>query len=249
MGAPQDEDQAAARPTQPGLFPKTQWSLFNAGTSDETVRRAAIEHLAGHYWKPVWTFIRSRMHGTSEETGDLTQDFFVWVLETNFLTRADRSRGRFRAFVKVALQNYLGMVSRKERALKRGGGALMLPFDDGAVLQIAGSPIDSDPELLLDRQWIADLLGRATERLRDAYQGQGKPIHFELFQEYYLTAAQPMDHREAAEKYGLSTYDVSNYLRSVKQRFRGILQELVADTVSDPDELETELRDLFGSAD
>ena len=37
-----------------------------------------------------------------KDAKDLAQDFFLWMMESDFLSRADRGRGRFRVFVKVA---------------------------------------------------------------------------------------------------------------------------------------------------
>src|SRR5437867_9766320 len=86
-------------------FPSTCWSRFSAALPEDLAsRRAAVEELSRRYWKPIYAYIRAKWAKTNEDAKDLTQDFFVWMLEGDFISRADSSRGRFRAYVKVALQ-------------------------------------------------------------------------------------------------------------------------------------------------
>src|SRR5262245_30432523 len=94
-------------------FPSTCWSRFSGNPAGS---REAVESLAEGYWKPVYAYIRSKWAKTNEDAKDATQDFFVWMVEGDFISRADPSRGRFRAFVKVALDHYLGGEERKRRS-------------------------------------------------------------------------------------------------------------------------------------
>src|SRR5437867_240483 len=103
-------------------FPSTCWSRISAAfPEDLAARRAAVEDLSHRYWKPIYAYIRAKWGKTNEEAKDLTQDFFVWMMEGDFIDRADPSRGRFRAYVKVALQHYLSDEERRRQRLKRGG--------------------------------------------------------------------------------------------------------------------------------
>ena len=54
------------------------------------------------------------------EAQDLTQAFFAHLLEKQAIGRADRDRGRFRAFLLTALKNYLANEWDKARTEKRG---------------------------------------------------------------------------------------------------------------------------------
>jgi RNA polymerase sigma factor (sigma-70 family) len=230
-----------------GVFPNTHWSLFSSLESvDEATRRTAFETLTVSYWRPVWAVIRARTRLPPEDASDLTQDFFLWIIETKFLSRADRARGRFRAFVSVALQNYLTGVQRKERTLKRGGGQL-LPLQEAPEvdLSVDDSP-QADPDRFLTTQWASDLLERATSRLQESYESEGKSTHFELFHEYFIGPTVTRDYNDLASKYQLSSGKVSKSLFQARQRFRGILRGLVGETVSTAEDLEGEMQSLFG---
>ena len=144
-------------------FPTTAWSQLAAGAgADEPARRRALETLARGYWKPVYAYLRARRSLSNEDAKDLTQDFFAWMAETDFLARADRSRGRFRAFLKTALDHYLSHEQERRRALKRGGGQVLLAMDDLPKAEII-DPRGRAPEEVLDEAWRAGLLTRATE--------------------------------------------------------------------------------------
>src|SRR5947209_7892091 len=101
-------------------FPSTCWSrlLDGFGSPDRSASRRAAEELARNYWKPIYAYVRSAWSKSIEDAKDLTQGFFVWMMESDFLSRADPGRGRFRGFLKVALKHFLGMDERARGALK-----------------------------------------------------------------------------------------------------------------------------------
>jgi hypothetical protein len=90
---------ATARWSSP--FPTTRWTLLGEVRPGVSTRRRkpALEELARTYWKPVHAYIRARWARTDEDALDLTQDFFVWMLQRDIPGRADRRRGMFRALI------------------------------------------------------------------------------------------------------------------------------------------------------
>ena len=76
-------------------FPSTRWSLVLAvGGSHSADSDRALASLCQAYWYPVYAYIRRRR--SSEDAQDLTQEFFVQVLERDLFVKADATRGRFR---------------------------------------------------------------------------------------------------------------------------------------------------------
>ena len=75
-------------------------------TSDS---RASLAALCKTYWPPIYAFIRR--HGYDRDHAeDLTQAFFVTMLEKNYVAQADRERGRFRTFLLSAIKQFLEAV-------------------------------------------------------------------------------------------------------------------------------------------
>lgn len=230
-------------------FPETRWSRF-LNTPSGTGGAEALRVLAESYWRPVYAYLRSRWGESNEDAKDLTQDFFLWIVDGGLLAKADPSRGRFRAFLKSALDNFAGGEHRKRRTLKRGGdrGFLKIdgPLHDLAELGITDSRARS-PDQVLDEVWRHELLDRAAGLLESSLKADGRELSHRVFRSYHLAREGPLDYRKLAEEHGVRESDISNHLVFAKARFREILTDLVAETVSDPAELHDEMRTLFGA--
>lgn len=226
-------------------FPTTRWSLLAAGQGDDAAARAALEALARRYWLPIARTVRARWARSDDEARELTQEFFLWMLEGDLLRRADRSRGRFRAFVKAALENFLRDRERRRLAQKRGGERAHAPLwtDEGEALPLV-DPRGRSPEELFDDAWRRALLAEALRELEQELEGRGKQVAFDVFRDYYL-AADDVDYAALAVRHGIGRADVSNALMLAKRRFRALLRALVLETVERADDLEAELRWLL----
>lgn len=231
-----------------GSFPTTAWpTILASRVEEQEVRQAALEMLARSYWKPVYQFIRSRWHRTTEDAKDLTQEFFADLFVRVLVHRADARRGRFRALVKTALVNFLRGEARQVNSRKRGGDRTILPFD---VLAIGPDDIAEDgrsPEEVFDNTWKAEILSKATRMLEEQYRREDREVYYHVFRDYLLANSQELNHRDVADRHGITPIDVSNYLTHAKNRLREIVTGLVAETVADMDELRDEMRVLFGA--
>ncbi|MCP3915146.1 MAG: DUF4166 domain-containing protein [bacterium] len=122
-------------------FPETRWSLILGARGTETTRRAALEELLAAYWKPLYLF--TRKNGLSVDAAkDAVQDFALRMLEKDVLVRVDPDRGRFRSFLRVALQNHLHNRRAAQAAGKRRRGHLEVELharvEDGALCITSG---------------------------------------------------------------------------------------------------------------
>src|SRR5262245_25498235 len=88
-------------------FPTTRWTLvLAAGGSEQQESRSALVSLCENYWYPLYAYVRYRGY-SPDEAQDLTQQFFLRILEGRYLDRADPERGRFRSFLITSLKFYL----------------------------------------------------------------------------------------------------------------------------------------------
>jgi hypothetical protein len=121
------------RAGQPRQFATTRWSLILSAAnsqSEEQKARDALEELCRIYWRPVFVFVCRRGY-SMEDAKDLTQDFFLKILERNWLQHADVNRGGFRSLLLTSLQNFLVKAAEKTHARKRGGDLEFVSWDDG----------------------------------------------------------------------------------------------------------------------
>lgn len=230
---------SAWNPASNGAFPSTRWSQIDGG-------ERALEALAIRYWRPVHAYVRRALARSPEDARDLTQDFFVWVQESGFLSKADPERGRFRAFVKTALKHFVTDADRHANAQRRGGGARFVPSDGSDGLEGVADTQECEPEEALDRVWRAEIVRTAIDRTRAEFERRGQAIVFAVFRDYYLDPAENVDYRVLAERLSITLVDVSNHLMRAKRVYRGELRALVLDTVANRADLDDELEWLLG---
>src|SRR5260370_5496246 len=101
---------------------------------------AALAELCRLYWYPLYVFARRRGH-SPEDAQDLTQGFFLHLLEHRALTTVDRLKGKFRSFMLASFQNYLSVEAYRARCLKRGGNREFVSLDlEGAESRYRQEP-------------------------------------------------------------------------------------------------------------
>ena len=86
--------------------------------------QSALVSLCELYWYPLYACLRRRGY-PADQAQDLTQEFFIRVLEGRYLDRADPEKGRFRSFLLTSLKFFVADEEDRHRAQKRGGGAVL----------------------------------------------------------------------------------------------------------------------------
>lgn len=232
--------------TGPSRFPETPWTQLLAFPDDSPEqRRACLDHLFRLYWRPVYAFIRLRWHKAREDARDLTQDFFAYLLERQFPTGADAVRSRFRAYLQGALQHFLLREHEAAHRQKRGGGVSRVSMDlqDEPVF----TPVAKDltPEQAFDQLWMQNLLQEAIERVRELCRMQTEASRFELFEAHDLNQPAPT-FAELGARFGLTEHQVRRAIRDVREMLRAVLRERIRATVGRAEDVDEELRFLFG---
>jgi RNA polymerase sigma factor (sigma-70 family) len=218
--------------------------VIAASANDDAEARAALEELYRLYCYPVYAFIRRRGHGRPDAQ-DLTQDFFVHLLEKGVLARADAQRGRFRSFLLGALDYFLAHAAERTRASKRGGGCQWVFLDDDAAensYQLA-APEGMTAEKVFDARWAAAMIESAFARLRGELELEGKGHLFQAFKGFLL-GTEEASYQQIADGLGLSLGAVKTVIHRLRGRYRALLREEVTRTVAAPAEVDEELRYL-----
>lgn len=227
----------------PEEFATTHWSLVVAAKPDEANRsraRRALEELCRAYWYPLYAFVRNRGYSSSDAQ-DLTQSFFARLIETAGFASADPERGRFRSYLLGAMKHFLANQWHRAQAHKRGGGVTFLELDAlDPEARYALEPAQStDPDTGFDRQWAQESIARAMEKLRAESEASGKGELFEALKGS-LTGEEPA-RSETAARLGMTVGAVKVAVHRLRQRYREILRAEIAETVTDPSDVDDEM--------
>lgn len=227
-----------------GDFPHTRWSLVARAKEGDNSAKALAE-LCEQYWYPLYAFVR-RKGFTKADAEDLTQGFFTSLLEKDRIQLFSAEKGRLRAYLLGAIKNYISNERSKAMAQKRGGGRTFVAFDaelaESRYLQEPSLP--ESPDGLFKLRWALDLLDRAFGVLEKEYRVAGKGNLFEALKPCVGGDQPGSTHADIAEGLGISEGNARVSLYRIRKRYRRVLEELIADTVSDPAEIEDEIDDL-----
>jgi len=228
----------------PYQFPTTRWTLVvAAGDPHEKEARSALVSLCENYWYPLYAYLRRRGH-PADQAQDLTQGFFIRMLEGRYLDRADPEKGRFRSFLLSSLKFFVADEEDRDRAHKRGGGALVpLEFSSGEERYRREPAHDETPERIFERRWALSVLDRVVEKLRNEFVQHGQPEHFERLK-VFLLGQSDAPYAALAREMNTSEGALKVAIHRLRKRYRELFRQEIADTVADPAEVESELRYL-----
>ena len=237
--------------SSPGAFPTTRWTLIErVRGGDPSSKKAALEELCQSYWLPLYAFARRSgldPHGAE----DVVQDFFLRALKEDLLLRADEQIGKLRNLLCIAFKRHLGHLKRHDQAVRRGGGAVHIPWlPVDAEVRYRSLPADSaSPDELFHQQWARNVVERAQQALRERYKAEGKLALFDS-----LSPFLPWDGTEevtmetsAAEKAGMRAVAFRSARHRMRKRLRDCIRKEVQETTqtTDPFLVQAEIRELL----
>lgn len=234
-------------PAPADRFATTRWSIvLAAGQRKAADADQALATLCQTYWYPLYAYVRRRVTDVNE-AHDLTQAFFAELLEKNYVGPATPERGRFRAYLLTSLKHFLSHQWEKAKAQKRGGGRtpISLDFNDGDS-RIRLEPCDGlTADELYERQWAVALLERVMGLLESEMAASGKKDQFEHLKGFLIGEHGGSTYDDVAAKLGMTAAAAKMAASRMRGRYRQLLREEIAQTVSGPEEVEQEIRDLF----
>lgn len=238
----QDKNGGAGAPRD--VFVTTRWTVvLAAGRGDDTeTARTALGELCQTYWYPLDAFVRRRGCGP-QDAEDRVQGFFARLIRLNSIAELRRGEGRFRAFLLGSLKHYLADEWDRESAARRDVRRTVSWDAMEADARYAAEPADAlSPERLYARQWAFALLEGVCRRLRAAYEAEGKGGLFVLLQGAVTGGS--LDYGDLAGRSGQTEGALRVAAHRLRQRYRQVLREAIAETVERPEEVESELADL-----
>lgn len=225
-------------PTRSSPFPVTQWTsvveVFRSGEPKD--RQCALEKLCADYWYPLYAFAR-RQGRSREDSEDLTQGLFGYLLERNLFSSANPELGKLRTFLLTIFQRYIADVRGHQQALKRGGGQEIFSLDSSeADRRYAEESADQrTPEQFFDRSWAMSVLHAALHELGERERKSGRGRQYDVLRDFLSPQAVAEGNYETAATELKVTGEAARKMVSrLRAKFRDCLREQIAATLQEP---------------
>jgi RNA polymerase sigma-70 factor (ECF subfamily) len=227
-------------------FRTTRWTRVAQAKDDSSEGRRALADLCNAYYEPVAAFLRCELQD-ADAARELTHDFFAYMLAGGAIAHAEQRRGRFRSYLLGAVKHFLGHHREALRRFKRGGGVENISLndteaDEGKAMADRGVLA---PDAAFDRQWALTVVARALEALQKECAAEGRSEFFQEVKPWLMGDAARGDQTLLAARCGMNANALKVAVHRLKRRFRRLLKEEVAGTLSDPALTEEEMRALF----
>jgi DNA-directed RNA polymerase specialized sigma24 family protein len=228
-------------------FQTTHWTvILRARGTSSTESAQALSVFCETYWPPLYAFLRHRGYAAADAQ-DLVQGFFAYLLAEKTLSRADQERGRLHTFLLTSLQNFARDERDRAQRLKRGGGRQILSFDqhqaEAEAAMLATAHLDD--VTCYDLTWALNVAKRAWQKLHQALATEGKSQLLAELKPFIAGAgATPSNQDEVAARLRVPIATLRTWLSRFRRRYRDLLRMEVASTVSDPADVDEELRYL-----
>jgi RNA polymerase sigma factor (sigma-70 family) len=228
-------------------FATTQWTLvWKAAKEDSQAGRPALTEVIRRYWQPLYSFARRRGM-SSEDAEDATQEFLSRIVDGNLLQQADPAQGKFRTYLLAAWKRFLIDDFRRRNTIRRGGQWKPASLDFASVEQHWQhlQSREPDPDRVFMLAWANSLLESARERISEEYRRSGRELICQTLLDKLSVGLDAEAYRQLGIQTGLTPNAVKVALHRLRGRFAACLRQVIAETVEDPAEIDTELREML----
>jgi RNA polymerase sigma-70 factor (ECF subfamily) len=235
-----------AEQEETGRFNTTHWSVVLAAKASPSPQaQEALATLCRTYWYPLYAYIRRKGHPV-HDAEDLTQEFFARLVG-NKLVSQFRGEGKFRSFLLASLENFLAKEWNRAHRQKRQGSHAVISLDGlDAESRYGLEPVEEvTAEALYDRGWAMTVLDQALTKLGEDYAAAGKGELFESLKGILSGDRTDAPYAAIAQCLSMSEEAVKVAAHRLRRRYGELVRTVIADTVSRPEEVETELGHLL----
>ena len=224
-------------------FATTHWSVVLEAQGESAAAQEALEKLCRTYWRPLYAFVRRQGVGP-EDAQDLIQEFFALLLKRKNLRTVRREKGRLRSYLLVSIKRFLASERHRASGVKRFETGPRIPLDELLASEGSESKLAEtlSPDQLYERRWALAMLEQVLTRLEAEYQTVSRGPLFERLKDSLVgESGRPLQAQIAAE-FSMTENAVKQAFHRFRQRYRELLREEIAHTVTQPGDIENELR-------
>jgi RNA polymerase sigma-70 factor (ECF subfamily) len=235
-----------------GKFPPTQWDLVEdaADPVHGQIQAHRLDDLLKLYMPPLLAHLVLAKRIPRHQAEDLLQGFLATkILQQNFLSRADRKRGKFRTFLLTSLNNHVISEFRKAQSQRRAPGAHPLLSLDVVPDQEEQRTVP-DASRVFDLAWSREVIREVLRRVAAECRRTHRSRYWKLFEDRLvnpvLQGTTPTPYAVMVKRLGFSSpIQAANAVFSVKRMFERFFREVVAEYAGDENTVEREIRELY----
>ena len=226
-------------------FETTQWTLVvTAADQGSAEAQQALGQLCEKYWQPLFEYARRRTRDEST-AADSVQAFIARLIEKDSLKVADAERGKFRSFLIVSFKRFLQQQRVHSQAQKRGGGRPVISLDQREDGDRKMEPADSlTAEQEFQRQWARTVLQLVMKQLEEDYREQDKLAQFQQLKPF-IARQEGQNYQTVADQLEMTASAARMAASRMRDRFRFLLRQEIAQTVASEQDVDEEIHDLF----
>jgi len=205
-------------------FPETTQGLLSdlmSGTEEDI--RQGLDQLCRRYWRAVYAFVRLAWAKSTEDAKDLTQAFFLRLLEGEALRAYEPERASFHRYLKLLLRRFVINQDETSKRLKRGGAFRVASLDgiDAQFTDLLADPNARSPEHLFDALWRVEVLREALQRLEDKCRVEQRLEDFHIYEAFALSEpAERPTYAALAARFGRTERQIELCLTALREEIR-----------------------------
>lgn len=220
-------------------FSTTRWSvvmqLALAPSGDDA--NAALAVLAQRYWYPVYAYVRRCGH-SPPAAEDIARCFLASLMADFRSGRAHPPQGFFRRYLLDQLNAFLGSDWREMHDAE-APGELLAPADLEARNQ-RDNALAASPEQAYQHSFALEVIARALRRLRAEAGQTGHQGMFSALEPYLTRDPEAGEYELMAARLRSRPLALVVALKRLRQRFRELAGQELADTVTSAEDLADE---------
>lgn len=226
-------------------FTCTRWSIVQRLQGTRAGADAALAELAVRYWYPVYAYVRRCGHAQ-----DIAQDIaqaFLQRVAVDLHAHPDPPPGRFREWLLVSLKVFLAGDWQHLVGAGSLPGAPPLAALETRRRDELGP--DDSPEQAYRRSFALEVLSCGLKRLRAEASQTGHADMFEALEPFLTHEPAPGQFDALGRTLQIRPLTLVMALKRLRQRFRELVRDELADTVVSADDLAAERQALLSALD
>ena len=131
--------------------------------------------------------------------------------------------------------------------MKRGGGREFVSWEEHtAEDRYAREPVNTlSPERIFEKRWAATLLEQVLARLRQEFGLAGRVELFDQLKSHLWAEDDATPYAQLATRFNMTMVAIKVTVHRLRERYRDLARDEIAQTVTDPAEVDDEIRHLL----